>query len=123
MGQLVDDEKYPLLPLFFGRKAGENQKIQAYVIHTETLKFPEKREMPKLFQEYVNGIFKRGFCNLVSGGVGKGCWGGVGEGLEKGWGGVGEGLGRGLGRGGGRVGEAWLSALQKPHLKNPINVP
>ena len=48
-------------------------------------------------------FFKRGFCILVSGGVGKG---GVGEGLGRGWGGIGEGLGRVLGRGWARVVES-----------------
>ena len=46
------------------------------------------------------GFFKRGFCNLVSGGLGRGGWRGVGAGLGKGWGSVGEGVGVGLGKGG-----------------------
>ena len=45
-----------------------------------------------------------------------GGWRGVGEGLGKGWGGVGEGVGEGLGM-------ASISILQKPRLKNPVNVP
>ena len=58
------------------------------------------------------------FCSLASGfgkgGVGEGLgmrWGGLGEGLRRGWGWVGEGLGRAL-----------PSILERPRLKNPINV-
>ena len=72
------------------------------------------------FLEYVNGVFQTGFLYFGFGGVGNG-------GLERGWGGVGEGLGRGWGGGWGRVGaglgRASISILQKPRLKNPVNVP
>ena len=44
---------------------------------------------PKI-PEYINGIFQTS--NLESGGIGKGGWRGVGEGLGRGWGKVGEGL-------------------------------
>ena len=70
--------------------------------------------------EYVNGVFQTGFLYFGFRGVGKG-------GLERGWGGVGDGLGTGWGGGwggvGGGLGRAWISLLQKPRLKNPVNVP
>ena len=78
-------------------------------------------------------VSQTGFCILVSGGLGRGGWGGVGD--RMGWAGVGKGLGRGLGkglgqgwgRGWGRVGEGlgrvWISILQETRLKNQINVP
>ena len=50
-------------------------------------------------------VFKRGFCNLASGCVGK-------EGLETGWGRVGEGVGAGLGKGWGGLGLLYF--------KNPV---
>ena len=74
----------------------------------------------QLLLEYVNGVFQTGFLYFGFRGVGKGGlergWGGVGEGLGKGWGGGWGGVGAGLGR-------AWISLLQKPRLKNPVNVP
>ena len=54
------------------------------------------------------GFFKRGFCDLGLGGLERGSWRGVGEGLGKAW------LSVGLGR-------AWLSVIQKPRLENPVN--
>ena len=65
--------------------------------------------------EYVNGVFQTGFLYFGFGGGG-GWKGGVGEGLGKGW-------GRGWGGVGGGLGRAWISLLQKPRLKNPVNVP
>ena len=63
------------------------------------------------------------FCNLGLGGWKGEGWRGAGES----WGGVGEGLGRGLGSGWGGVweglGRAWLSMLQQPRLKDPVNIP
>ena len=49
-------------------------------------------------------------------------------GLERGgWRGVGKGVGEGLGEGRGGVGEksgrVWLSMLQNPRLRKPLNVP
>ena len=58
------------------------------------------------------GFFKRDFCILVSGGVGKG-------GLERGWGRVGDGLGRGLGRGWGRVGAGLDFSTSKTLFEKP----
>ena len=63
-------------------------------------------------------------------GLGKG-WGRVGErvgeGLGKGWGRVGEGVGEGFPKGWGGfpqgLGRVWLSILQQPCLKYPINIP
>ena len=70
--------------------------------------------------EYVNGVFQTGFLYFGFGGVGKG-------GLERGLGRVGEGVGRGWGGGWGGVGEGlgrdWISIVQEPRLKNPVNVP
>ena len=61
---------------------------------------------------YVNGVFQTGFCILVSGGLERGGWRGVGEGLGKGWGRVGEGVGAGLGKGWGGLGFLYF--------KNPV---
>ena len=76
----------------------------------------------------ISRVRSRGFSNEVFVFWFRGGWkGGVGEGLERGWGGVGEGLGTGWGGGwgglGGGLGRAWISLLQKPRLKNPVNVP
>ena len=72
--------------------------------------------------------FSNSVCNLASGG-----WkGGLERGLRKGgWKGrwervggrVGGRVGEVLGRVGEGLGRAWLSILQKPCLKKPINVP
>ena len=57
---------------------------------------------------------------MVSGGVGKEGWRGVGERLGWGWGRVGVGVGGGVGEGLGRV---YLSFLQKLRLKKTVNAP
>ena len=62
------------------------------------------------------GVSPTGFCNLTVGGVGKGGWGRVGEGLGEGWG---QGLGGGWGEvreGLGRLGFLYFKTpLAKPH--------
>ena len=66
--------------------------------------------------KYVDGVFQSGFLWFGFGGGG-----GVGK---RGWkGGLERGVGEGLARGWGRVGEGSAFMIQKPRLKNPINVP
>ena len=76
----------------------------------------------KLLLEPVIGVFKRGFCNLGSGGLERG-WGRVGEGLGKGWGRVGKGVEEGLGRAWGGLVYLCKTFLEAPNRPKPPQTP